>query len=247
MARPKNAKRANKPNPRTDRNKGDNNIIQIAQFRQRKTKVEIIPRSLNQDEFLDYLENDSVDIVFGVGPAGSGKTLLATLMAIKMLKANLVDKIVITRPNVAVDDRDIGFLPGGLVEKMGPWVRPILDVFEEYYSPKDIEMLIEEGIIEICPIAYIRGRTFKNTWILVDEAQGTTRNSMLSILTRIGEGSKMVITGDIKQSDVGTSNGLSDFMSRYYETDRIKITQFNNGDVERHQVIKDILKIYGET
>ncbi len=244
MSRPRNAKRANRPNPREDRNyKGDGKIIQISKF-QRKEKVEIIPRSLNQDEFLGYLENDKVDIVFGVGPAGSGKTLLATLMAIKMFKEGAIDKIVITRPNVAVDDRDIGFLPGTLIEKMGPWVRPIIDIFEEYYSPRDIEYLIEEGYLEICPIAYIRGRTFKNSWILVDEAQGTSNNSMLSILTRIGEGSKMVITGDIKQSDMGTNNGLSDFIHRYRECRRIKITQFHNGDVERHPVVKDVLRLY---
>lgn len=243
--RQRNAKRANRPNPREDRNKGDGKIIQISKF-QRKDKVEIIPRSMNQDEFLGYLENDKIDIVFGVGPAGSGKTFLATLMAIKMFKTGQIDKIVITRPNVAVDNRDIGYLPGGLLEKMGPWVRPIIDIFEEYYSPRDIEYLIEEGHLEICPIAYIRGRTFKNSWVLVDEAQGTSNNSMLSILTRIGEGSKMIITGDIKQSDMGKNNGLSDFLDRYRECRRIKITQFHNGDVERHPVVKDILRLYDE-
>lgn len=239
----KRAKRANRPNPRIDRN-GDNNIISISSF-QRKKSVDIIPRSINQDEFLTHLEDDGANIVFGIGPAGSGKTLLATLMAIKMFKAGNIDKIIITRPNVAVDDRDIGFLPGGLLEKMGPWVRPIIDIFEEYYSPSEIEKLVEEGLIEICPIAYIRGRTFKNAWILIDEAQGTSQNSMLSILTRIGDNSKMVVTGDIKQSDLGSTNGLADFLDRFDgSSDRIKITTFNRGDVERHPVVKDILKLY---
>ena len=123
------AKRANRSNPRTERNKSDADIIQISRY-QRKKHVDIIPRSLNQETFLDHLSDDSVNISFGVGPAGSGKTLIATLMAIKMFKLGQVDKIVITRPNVAVDDRDIGFLPGGLLDKMGPWVRPIIDIFE---------------------------------------------------------------------------------------------------------------------
>ena len=238
------AKRANRPNPRVDRN--HDNVIPISSFQRKKT-VEIIPRSINQDDFLTYLEDDDVNIAFGIGPAGSGKTLLATLMAIKMFKAGEIDKIVITRPNVAVDDRDIGFLPGGILDKMGPWVRPIIDIFEEYYSPAEIEKMVEEGVLEICPIAYIRGRTFKNAWILIDEAQGTSQNSMLSILTRIGENSKMVVTGDIKQTDIGAKNGLSDFLARFDgSSDRIKITKFDSGDVERHPVVKDILKLYGD-
>ena len=241
----KRAKRATRPNPRVDRNVKVNDIIQIAEI-QRKKRVEIIPRSLHQEEFLEYLTDNSVNICFGIGPAGSGKTLLATLVAIKKFKEGEIDKIVITRPNVPVDDRDIGYLPGSMLEKMMPWCRPIFDIFEEYFSPRQIEKMIEEGLLEICPIAYIRGRTFKNAFVLVDESQGTSKNSMLSILTRIGENTKMVVTGDIKQSDLGKDNGLSDFLSRYENSERIKVVKFNNNDVERHEVVKEILKLYDE-
>ena len=179
----------------------------------RKKHVEIIPRNLNQERLLEMLEDDHANICFAVGPAGTGKTYLATLYSIDMLKHGDIDKIVITRPNVPVDNKDIGFLPGGIMEKMAPWTRPIFDIFEEFYSPKQIQHMIEDGLIEICPVAYIRGRTFKNAIVLLDEAQGTTSNSMLSILTRIGEGSKVIITGDTDQSDHGRDNGLYDFVS----------------------------------
>ena len=241
----KRAKRANRANPRTDRNNQDN-VIQLPTVR-RKSKVEIIPRSYNQDIFLGQLEDPNAHIVFGTGPAGSGKTLIATLMAIKKFKAGEIDKIVITRPNVAVDDRDIGHLPGSLMDKMAPWTRPIMDIFEEYYTKKDIIGMIEEGVLEICPIAFIRGRTFKRSWVLVDEAQGTTANSMKSILTRIGNDSKMVITGDINQSDIGANNGLADFLRKCDDSySRIAITKFDKSDVVRHPVVVDVLNIYGD-
>lgn len=212
----------------------------------RKKYVEIIPRNLNQERFLELLEDDDVNICFAVGPAGTGKTYLATLYSIDMLKHNLIDKIVITRPNVPIDNKDIGFLPGDIMEKMAPWTRPIFDIFEEFYSPKQLEHMMEEGLIEICPIAYIRGRTFKNSIVLVDEAQGTTSNSMLSILTRIGEGSKIIITGDTDQSDHDRNNGLSDFLYRYQESEHIKLIRFQSEDVERHPVIKEVLRLYNK-
>lgn len=195
--------------------------LEREQLVNRKKHVEIIPRNINQERFLTLLEDDNVNICFAAGPAGTGKTLISTLYAIYMLKQGLIDKVVITRPNVPVDNKDIGFLPGGIMEKMAPWTRPIMDIFEEYYSPKQIEHMIEEGLVEICPIAYIRGRTFKNAIVLVDEAQGTTANSMLSILTRIGEGSKVIITGDTDQSDNGRENGLQDFLCRYQNSEHI--------------------------
>lgn len=228
--------RARRPTFNEDRNER----IELA----RKKHVEIIPRNINQERFLTLLEDDTVNICFAVGPAGTGKTLISTLFSIDMLKQGSIDKIVITRPNVPVDNKDIGYLPGGIMEKMAPWIRPIFDIFEEFYSPKQLEHMMEEGIIEICPIAYIRGRTFKNAIVLVDEAQGTTSNSMLSILTRIGEGSKIIVTGDIDQSDHSKNNGLYDFLCRYHESDHIKMVCFNHEDVERHPVVKEILRLY---
>jgi phosphate starvation-inducible protein PhoH len=173
-------------------------------------------------------------------------TYLATLYAIQCLKEGTCDKIVITRPNVAVDDRDIGALPGDILKKMAPWTRPVLDVLEEYFSVKEITAMIEENIIELCPLAYIRGRTFKNSIILLDEAQNTTKSSMLSALTRIGEGSKMVVTGDTRQSDRGHDNGLTDFLGRFEKSKHIAVCHFDKKSVERHPIIGEILHLYGE-
>ena len=185
-------------------------------------------------------------MVFALGYAGSGKTYLATLFAIQQLQSRSVSKVVITRPNIAVDDKDIGFLPGDILKKMAPWTKPVLDVFEEHYSMKEIAHMIEEGTIELVPVAYLRGRTFKNAVVILDEAQNTTRNSMLSALTRIGEGTKMIITGDVRQSDRGKDNGLTDFISRFDGTPSIAVCHFDKDSVERHPVITDILRMYGE-
>ena len=154
--------------------------------------------------------------------------------------------MIITRPNVAVDDKDIGYLPGGVDAKMTPWLLPILDVFYEYYSKAEVTKMMMDGVIEAVPIAFIRGRTFKNAWIVVDEAQGTTVNSMKSILTRVGEGSRMVVTGDLLQSDRGYDNGLQDFVDRFIKNEMIEVVRFGNRDVQRHKVVKHILEIYGE-
>lgn len=243
------AKRANKANPRVERNlyNVQENVIELNLPQQRKRKkVDLLPRNVVQEEYIEALLDDRKHIVFAIGPAGTGKTKLATEAAIKGLNEGKYEKIVITRPNVAVDDKDIGFLPGDILAKMTPWMMPILDVFAEYYSQKEIVHMIEEKVIEIVPIAYIRGRTFKNALIIVDEAQGTTTNSMLSILTRIGENSKMVVTGDIKQSDRGPTNGLADFLQRFESSDHIELIKFRQQDIERHPVIEEILKLYGE-
>lgn len=207
--------------------------------------VTIIPRSKTQKELLRTINNPENSICFAVGPAGCGKTWLSTLTSIQGLQDGMYKRIVITRPNVAVDDRDIGFLPGDMFKKMTPWSLPILDIFNEYYSYREMDTMFQNGILEICPIAYIRGRTFKDAFIIVDEAQGTTKKSMMSILTRIGENSRMVVTGDLDQSDFGHENGLSDFLNRFGgNSERIKVVRFNNSDVERHPVIKEVLDIY---
>jgi phosphate starvation-inducible PhoH-like protein len=259
----KRAKRSNRFNPRQDRNSNDfnytprnirtgkreditrSNVIDFPHTPIKK-RVEIIPRNLNQEDLLSALEDDKKHIVFATGPAGTGKTMLTTLHGIKMLKEGAVSKIVISRPNVAVDDTDIGYLPGDIVAKLSPWMMPILDVFAQYYSQKEIQALLEEKMLEMIPIAYIRGRTFSNSFIILDEAQNTTPSSMLSVLTRIGEGSKMVITGDVKQGDRGDKNGLSDFLNRFTVSDLISVVQFEQKDIVRHKVIPEILRMYGE-
>lgn len=173
-------------------------------------------------------------------------TMLSTEVAIKGLLNKRYNKIVITRPNIAVDQQDIGHLPGDILSKMTPWMMPILDVFAEYYSQKEIAHMLREKIIEIVPIAYIRGRTFKNSLIIVDEAQGLTSKSLMAILTRIGEGSKMVVTGDLAQSDKDNVNGLEDFIYRVegHNHKGIDIIHFAKNDIQRHPIIDTILSIY---
>ena len=263
MAKQNRAKGANRANPRADRSIGatpgaqrggryqqqdrTSNVIELNfPTKPKKTRVDIVPRNLTQEHLLASLEDQSKYVTFAVGPAGTGKTLLATMHAIKCFKAGLVEKIVITRPNVAVDDKDIGYLPGDILKKMTPWMMPVLDVFAEYFTQPEIQIMLEENIIEMVPIAFIRGRTFKNAYILVDEAQGTTPNSLLSILTRIGEGSQMVVTGDLAQSDRGADNGLKDFLDRFEGSKHIDVIKFQRADVERHPVVKELLGIYGD-
>ena len=174
--------------------------------------------------------------------------MLAVQYGIKLFQEGLVEKIVVTRPAVSVDE-DLGFLPGTLNEKMAPWTRPIFDVLSEYYQKKDIEKMLEEGVIEISPLAYMRGRTFKNAYIIADEMQNATVNQMKMLLTRLGEGSKMVVTGDLAQADRLSDNGLIDFCnlleSKEY-LEHIDIVRFDARDIERHNAVKEVLAVYGE-
>jgi phosphate starvation-inducible PhoH-like protein len=231
------------------------NVIEFQPFQhtlpqnlpQKKNRVHVTPRNRNQEEYLHKLLDPSKNIVFALGPAGTGKTLIACQVGIKLFKEKLVDKIVVTRPAVSVDE-DHGFLPGTLEQKMAPWTRPIFDVLSEYYYAKDIENMIREGVIEISPLAYMRGRTFKNAYIIADEMQNATPNQMKMLLTRLGEGSKMVVTGDLNQADRLQDNGLIDFCTRLQgkDLDLLSITQFGHKDIERHEAVKEVLSIYGD-
>lgn len=214
-----------------------------------RNQVKITPRGENQRKYVESLENSNNYITFGIGPAGSGKTMLAVQVAIKAFMAGEIKKIVITRPNVAVDDRDIGHLPGDILGKMTPQMLPILDVFAEYYTQKEIKNMLTEKILDIVPIAFIRGRTFKDAIIIIDEAQGTTPNSLLSILTRIGDNSRMVITGDLEQKDHKVLDGLTDFVRRYENKTAIEgitLIRFDKRDIQRHKIIPSILEFYNE-
>ena len=225
------------------------NVVQIQQFLPHKQKdVKIIPRNKNQEDYMLKLLDLKKDIVFGVGPAGTGKTLLAVQVAIKMFKEKVVDKIIVTRPVVSVDEY-LGFLPGSLEEKMAPWTRPIFDVLREYFTAREISGMIEEGIIEISPLAYMRGRTFKRAFILADEMQNTTANQMKMLLTRLGTGSYMAVTGDLAQTDRIKDNGLLDFIQCYSThsgSSRLAMTSFNHVDIERHRAVREVLEIYGD-
>jgi len=205
------------------------------------------PRTENQQKYIDYLINPNISIVLGLGPAGTGKTLFACNTAISSLKNKLIDKIIITRPMISVDDEQMGFLPGNIAQKMDPWTRPIFDIFGESYSKTQIDNMVYNGIIEISPLAYMRGRTFKNSFIIADEMQNSSPNQMLMLLTRVGENSKLVITGDLKQSDRSDLNGLLDFTNKLKTKDEnnlIKYIEMENSDIQRSDVVSQILNIY---
>jgi phosphate starvation-inducible PhoH-like protein len=185
---------------------------------------------MNHTIYKALLENIRMPIVVAVGPAGTGKTLMACKTAARMNP----NRLVLTRPTVSVDE-DIGFLPGSVEEKMGPWTRPMMDVLPKYLKP------------EICPLAYMRGRTFDSSWVIADEMQNSTPNQMKMILTRIGQNSKLVITGDIEQHDRGyEDNGLLDLIQRMkdYPIAGIGLVEFTVDDIKRHEIIKDILRMY---
>jgi phosphate starvation-inducible PhoH-like protein len=231
-----------------ERQNSQANLIDIKQYQQKKRQVHIVPRSLTQETYLDLLKNPRKHIIFAIGPAGTGKTLLGVQMAIKSLQEQTVEKIVITRPAVSVDEEH-GFLPGTLNEKMAPWTRPIFDVFEEYYSTHEIARMMDDGILEISPLAYMRGRTFKNSFIIADEMQNATPSQMKMLLTRLGENSKMAVTGDLQQADRPSANGLLDFIEKFQNTNSKKsvdMVQFDVKDIERHEAVKEILRIYGD-
>jgi phosphate starvation-inducible PhoH-like protein len=214
----------------------------------KKQRVNIQARNANQKLYLSKLYEEATSIVLAIGPAGTGKTMLAVQFGIKLFQEGKVDRIVVTRPAVSVDE-DLGFLPGDLNEKMAPWTRPIFDVLGEYYQKKEIASMLEEGTIEISPLAYMRGRTFKNAYIVADEMQNATVNQMKMLLTRLGEGSKMVVTGDLAQADRLSDNGLIDFCNLLEQKEyleHIDIIRFDNKDIERHNAVKEVLAVYGE-
>lgn len=209
-------------------------------------KPEFKPRNDNQQMYFNALDNPKKSIILATGPAGTGKTMIPSFIAIDKLLDSNINKIIITRPAVSVEEQH-GFLPGTLEEKMEPWLRPIFDVFYQFTTPQKIQKLIEKQVIEICPLAYMRGRTFENSWIIADESQNMTPNQMLMLLTRIGNNSKMIVTGDERQHDRGfEDNGLNDFIKRLEGNtiEDIEHIKFTNKDVERHKVIPKILKLY---
>ena len=215
--------------------------------RTRQRSVEIVPKSLAQERLILSLFDTETHITIAVGPAGTGKTYLAMQAAIQALRTGQVDRIVLTRPAVGVDDEKHGFLPGDLNQKMEPWTRPLLDVLHEYYSPKDVAQMLTDQVIEISPLAFMRGRTFKSAYIIADEMQNATPSQMKMLLTRIGAGSKIVVTGDIEQTDRTTvNNGLIDIAARLESTPSrgLQVCRLGAKDVQRHPIIATVLEIY---
>jgi len=228
-----------------------NNVIEPDQFQpNKKRNVDIIPRNINQEHYLDLLMDDSVSIIIASGPAGTGKTLLAMQAAIKALKNRDIERIILTRPAVGVEGEQHGFLPGDLNQKMEPWTKPLFDVLHEYYNTRETQQMVENHVIEICPLAFMRGRTFKNCMIIADEMQNATPNQMKMLLTRIGEGSRIVVTGDVKQTDRSVGeNGLLDFnrlVDRFQDSEYVGSVTFTGNDIERHPAVEEILRMYGD-
>lgn len=222
----------------------DTNTIDLDKHRAKK--VILTPRNLNQETYISLLQDQQLSYVFAHGPAGTGKTMLAVMQAIKEFQEGTVDKIIITRPAVGVDDEKHGFLPGDINEKMAPWTRPIFDVLKEYYSPKHIEKLMEEEKIEISPLAFMRGRNFHNSFVICDEAQNMSENQMKMLLTRLGENSRMAITGDLNQSDMEKNNGFKRFLNilANNKSDLVDAIKFDKKDIQRSEGVKEVLRLY---
>jgi phosphate starvation-inducible PhoH-like protein len=215
--------------------------------RQQRRHIELVPKSQAQERLVLSLLDANIPITIALGPAGTGKSYLAMLAAMRDLRHGRVDRVVLTRPAVGVEDEKHGFLPGDLVRKMEPWTRPLLDIMKEFYHPREVARMIDDEIIEISPLAFMRGRTFKNAWIVADEMQNATPNQMKMLLTRIGSGSRIVVTGDVEQTDRTTvNNGLLDLAVRLEQqpVDGLRVCRLGSRDIQRHPIIDSVLKIY---
>ena len=203
----------------------------------------ITPKSLAQKAYIDAIRN--YDIVFGIGPAGTGKTYLAMAVAVAELMKRSVSRVVLTRPAVEAGEK-LGFLPGDLAEKINPYLRPLYDALHDMVDFGRAQKMIERGVIEVAPLAFMRGRTLNDSFVILDEAQNTTREQMKMFLTRLGYGSKAVITGDITQIDLptGTRSGLKEARHILRAIDGIQFTLFTEKDVVRHRLVQDVITAY---
>jgi phosphate starvation-inducible PhoH-like protein len=204
-----------------------------------------------QKIYWNALNSKDTSMVVGTGPAGCGKTLLACTSAVQHLREGSVKKIVLTRPVVSVADENLGYLPGSVSHKMDPWMRPLYDVLGEHFTTKEVNTMIHDGIIEIAPLGFMRGRTFKDAWIVADEMQNSTPVQTRMIATRVGEGSKLVMTGDLAQSDLGPGvyNGLAEFIDLWRSSaasshTSIQCVELGFTDVKRSKVVADVLAMY---
>ena len=209
-------------------------------------KTSIVPRNLSQRHFLDLILKN--DLVFGIGPAGTGKTFLAMILALDALLRGAVQRIVLARPAVEAGEA-LGFLPGDLEEKLLPYLRPLYDAMDEVLGPVEARKLIETGVVEIAPLAYMRGRTLSKCFALLDEAQNTTRSQMMMFLTRLGEGSKMVVTGDVTQVDLPSHqvSGLVEAHKTLSKVEGVHFHEFDHRDVVRHPLVSQIISAYQES
>ena len=208
-------------------------------------KRTLTPRSPNQRLYVRALLES--ELVFGLGPAGTGKTYLAVAVAVSMLKRRVVERIILSRPAVEAGER-LGFLPGDMKDKVDPYLRPLYDALYDTMPGAQVERLLGSGEIEVAPLAFMRGRTLANAFVILDEAQNTTPTQMKMFLTRLGENSRMCVTGDLSQIDLplGAKSGLRDALEVLRSIDEVKVTEFSSGDVVRHPLITRIVNAYGE-
>jgi phosphate starvation-inducible PhoH-like protein len=206
-------------------------------------KRQVVPKSVTQKKYLDAIEQH--DIVFGIGPAGTGKTYLAMAQAVSFLLAKRVSRIILARPAVEAGEK-LGFLPGDLQEKVNPYLRPLYDALYDMIEMERAERLLERGTIEVAPLAFMRGRTLNDAFVILDEAQNTTSEQMKMFLTRLGFGSKAVITGDVTQIDLptGRQSGLVEAMKVVGKVEGIAFVHFDEKDVVRHHLVQQIVKAY---
>lgn len=206
-------------------------------------KPPIVPKSLQQKKYVEAVKKH--DLIFGVGPAGTGKTFLAMAMAVAALKNEEVTRIVLTRPAVEAGEA-LGFLPGDLQEKIFPYLRPLYDALNDMLENEEIQRYMDKGIIEIAPLAYMRGRTLSRSFIILDEAQNTTTEQMFMFLTRLGQDSKCVVTGDPSQVDLphNRKSGLVEAVQALTGTEGISFTRFDEADVIRHELVQRIIRAY---
>ena len=206
-------------------------------------RKQVAPKSVMQREYLEAIE--AHDVVFGVGPAGTGKTYLAMAQAVSYLLAKRVNRIVMARPAVEAGEK-LGFLPGDLAEKVNPYLRPLYDALHDMLDAERVERLLERGVIEVAPIAFMRGRTLNDAFVILDEAQNTTSEQMKMFLTRLGFGSKAVITGDVTQIDLpaGRGSGLIEALRIVHDVEGISIVRYDDRDVVRHPLVQRIVKAY---
>ena len=209
----------------------------------RTRKGKIIPRGYNQQQYVKKIL--LADVSFGVGPAGTGKTYLAVACAVDMLERNEIERILLVRPAVEAGEK-LGFLPGDLTQKIDPYLRPLYDALYEMLGFEKVAKLIEKQVIEVAPLAYMRGRTLNNSFVILDEAQNTTPEQMKMFLTRLGFGSRAVITGDMSQVDLprGTKSGLRHSLEILADIEEIHVTRFDSKDVVRHQLVQKIVQAY---
>lgn len=210
----------------------------------------ITPKTPQQLLYLKKLQENKKPITVVVGPAGSGKTLFSCQVASELLIQNKISKVIVTRPSVSVDE-DLGYLPGGIEEKMSPWSAPILDSFELFMNKSALKRYLDYKQIDIVPLGFMRGRTFTDTFVIADEMQNCTPNQMKMILTRLGENSKIVVTGDPEQCDLRCPSGLNDIINRletYKENlDYIERVILGNGDIQRHPAVQELAELYDGT